>query len=146
MPVIVLLMLGMWELGAMIKAQQVFTNAAREGARLAAGGSDNGNDVTVAMVQQAVRDYLTGNGIPSAAVSGSTITLTNLSTNTWTNPADALPLDRYRVTITVPAGTAYKSLLVSSLGSVTGATQLSVSQDWLSTKDSQVTVDAMLPY
>lgn len=140
------MMFGMCEVSAIVKAQQILANATREGGRLAAGGGNSGTDVTVAMVQQAVKDYLTAAGMPSAAVSNATVTVTNLSANTWTNPCDATPLDRFRVTVAIPAGAAYKSLLFSALPSLTGTTSLSAQQDWLSANDSKITVSATLPY
>ena len=55
------------------------------------------------MVQQAVRDYLTSAGFPAVAVS-SQITLTCQAIPTWTDPYNALPLDKFRVTVTIPSG------------------------------------------
>ena len=54
LPLLLILMLGVWEVGRMIQVQQVLVNAAREGARLAGGGYVNGTPVTATMVQQAV--------------------------------------------------------------------------------------------
>ena len=38
LPLLLTLMLGVWEVGRMIQVQQILVNAAREGARLAGGG------------------------------------------------------------------------------------------------------------
>ncbi len=100
----------------------------------------------MAVVQQKVKDYLTTAGFPSTAVTGATITLTNLSGNAWTDPSDAWPLDHYRVSITIPSGNAYSSLQFSPLSTITGTTSLTVSSDWLSANDSRVTVSGQLPY
>ena len=67
LPVLIIVMFGMWEVGRLIQVNQVVNNAAREGARLAAGGYVDGTPVTVTMVQQAVRDYLSASGLPTAA-------------------------------------------------------------------------------
>ena len=64
LPIVVTLMLGIWEVGRMIEVTQLVTNAAREGARVAAGGNINGTSVTVSTVQQAVKDYMTSAGLP----------------------------------------------------------------------------------
>src|SRR5262249_43573783 len=117
-----------------------------EGARLASGGLSAGQLVTVPMVQQHVKDYMTAAGLPAAAVNGCTVTLTNLSSNTWVNPCDATPLDRFRVTVTIPAGAAYGSLQWSPIATITGTTSMTVSIDWISANDSLVTVNAQLPY
>jgi hypothetical protein len=119
--------------------------AAREGARMAAGGVNNGTPVTVAMVQQEVQNYLTAAGWPSAAVSGAQIQVINKSSDTWTDPGSALPLDRFAVSVTIPAGTAFNSLAWVK-GNLTGLTQLSTNVEWLSANDARVTVNTTLPY
>jgi len=146
LPLLLTFLVGLWEVGRMVWVSTILTNAAREGGRVAAGGTFAGNPVTVAMVQQQVKDYLSNAGFPSAAVTGATVTLTNLSSNAWTDPSDAWPLDHFRVTVTIPSGNAYSSLQFSPLSSITGATSLTVSSDWLSANDSRVTVDGQLPY
>jgi hypothetical protein len=120
-------------------------DAAREGARLAAGGSNNTTPLTVGMVQQAVKDYLTAAGFPVAAVSGAQIQVINQSSHSWTDPGDAQPLDPFTVTVTIPAGEAFDSLRwVAS--SITGIHELSAQVEWLSVRDSEVFVNWQLPY
>lgn len=146
MPVALILMLGTWEVGRMAHVQQILTNAAREGARVAAGGYISGTAVTVSTVQQSVRDYMTSAGLPSAAVSGAQISLTCLASTTWTNPSDALPLDPFTVTVTIPSGAAFNSLRWNLLGRVTGITQFSVTVQWESLNNTAVSVSTSLPY
>jgi hypothetical protein len=100
--------------------------------------------VTVAVVQQAVRNYLTAARFPSAAVSGAQITLTNLSSNNWTDPCNAQPLDPFSVTVTIPSGAAFDSL-VWIASSITGRSSLSAKAEWLSANDSQAVIDTTLP-
>src|SRR5207249_2553536 len=95
LPLLLTLMLGVWEVGRLIQVNQVLNNAAREAARLAAGGYVNGTPVSNSMVQQAARDYMTASGLPSAAVSGAQINLVCQASPTWTDPSDALPLDKF---------------------------------------------------
>jgi Flp pilus assembly protein TadG len=57
-PLLAMLMLGTWELGRMIQAAQVLSNAAREGGRQAAAGLK-----TRAEVRQFVVNYLQRAGI-----------------------------------------------------------------------------------
>ena len=79
MPVIVAMMLAMWQIGQMAEMSRIVKDAAREGARVAAGGINNGTTVTlVANVQTAVQNFLTAAGMPSTAVNGATIVVTNL--------------------------------------------------------------------
>jgi Flp pilus assembly protein TadG len=65
-PVFFLVVLGIIEFGRMVMVQQVITNAAREGARIAVLDS-----ATPARVTQRVNDYLT-----AASLRGATITMT----------------------------------------------------------------------
>jgi len=146
LPFLIIIMMGIWEVGRMLQVNEIITNAAREGARVAAGGVSNNIPVTVAMVQTQVKDYMTAAGLPTAAVNGATITLTNLSSNTWTDPSDALPLDAFRVTVSIPAGTAYNSLRWNLFTALTGKTSLTLSANWLSANDSKVSVSSTLPY
>jgi Flp pilus assembly protein TadG len=145
LPLLVAMMLGMWQLGRMAQMARIVKDAAREGARVAAGGINNGSVVTVANVQTAVQNFLTAAGMPSAAVSGATITVTNLSSDTWTDPGNALPLDEFSVTVTIPPGTAFNSLQLVG-ANLCGITQLTESVNWLSANDTQLTVSTTLPY
>ena len=146
LPLLLMFMLGLWEVGRIAQVQEVLTNAAHEGARIASQGTLNGVPVTVSSVQQAVRDYMTSAGLPSAAVSGAQIQIINKSANTWTDPTDAQPLDAFQMTITIPSGTAFNSLRWVLLPSITGTTQTTATTNWLSMNDSQVVVNTQLPY
>jgi len=137
-------MLGVWEAGRLMQVSMTLNDAAREGARLAAGGANSGTSVTVAMVQQAVRDYLTASGFPAAAVNGAQIQLTNQSSHTWTDPCNAQPLDAFTVTVTIPSGDAFNSLRWIP-GTITGVTQLSTQVSMVSMNDAQVVVSSQLP-
>jgi Flp pilus assembly protein TadG len=101
MPIMLSLMLGVWEVGRMIQVRQILENAAREGARVAAGGYVNGTAVTVSTVQTEVQNYLTAAGLPSTAVTGTQTSLTCLASPVWTDPYQAQPLDPFTVTLTI---------------------------------------------
>ncbi|MCE9544507.1 MAG: pilus assembly protein [Planctomycetia bacterium] len=145
MTVLVVLVMGMWEAGRLLQMSRILEDAAREGARMAAGGTNNNTAVTVSMVQQAVKDYMTMAGVPAAAVSGCQVTVTNNSGNSWTDPTDAQPLDEITVKVVIPSGTAFNSLKFISTA-FTGITQLSASARWMSANDSNVTLSSQLPY
>jgi len=146
LPIVVILMLGTWEVGRILQISATLNQAAREGARIAAGGTSNGQTVTVSTVQQAIRDYLTSSGFPTAAVGGAVISVQNLSTNTWTDPGNAKPLDAYSVTVTIPAGAPFDSLRWIVLNSLTNVTSMSATSHWKSANDETLTVDAQLPF
>ena len=145
LPVFVTIMVGVWEVGRLIQISTVLNEAAREGARLAAGGASNTTAATVALIQQRVRNHLASGGFPSTAYDGAVITVTNLSSHTWTDPCDAQPLDPFSVTVTIPSGDPFNSLKWI-LKSITGVTTLSATATWYSANDSQVVVDATLPF
>ena len=146
LPVLIIVMFGTWEVGRLIQVNQIVTNAAREGARLAAGGYVNGTPITSTMVQQAVRDYMTAAGLPTAASTGATVALTCNASPTWINPSDALPLDRFQVQVSIPAGTAFNSMAWSLATRFTGVSTMSVTVNWMSLNDLKISVDAQLPY
>lgn len=145
LPILLTFMIGMWEVGRMVEVSQILANAAREGARYAATGNLNDVNVTAAMVQQNVRDYLTAAGLPSAAVSGAQIQVVNLSNHSWTDPCNAQPMDDFQIVVTIPSGGAFNSLEWCAL-KITNVNQLSASATWVSLVDSQVTVNTQLPY
>jgi Flp pilus assembly protein TadG len=145
MPVVVVLMMGMWEVGRIAEMSRIVKDAAREGARVAAGGVNNGTIVTVANVQTAAKNYMTSAGMPATAVNGSVVTVTNLSSDTWTNPGNAQPLDQFSVTVTIPSGAPFNSLLFFP-PQLSGVTQLQETVNWFSANDTQVTVNTTLPY
>jgi Flp pilus assembly protein TadG len=145
LPVLLVMMLGIWEVGRIIQLQQVISNSAREGARFAAAGKMNGTDVTVTMVQQTVRDYLTTAGFPTAAVSGAVISVTPI-TGAWAEPSQAAPLDLMRISVQIPSGPAFESLRWSFLGRLTPVTQVTGQAVWRSLNNTEVTVSTALPY
>ena len=146
MPIMLTMMLGVWEVGRMVQISQILDNAAREGARVAAGGYVNGTAVTVSTVQTSVKNYLTAAGLPATAVNGATISVTCLAATTWTDPYAALPLDPFTVTVTIPAGDPFNSLRWNLLNRITSVTQLSATVYWQSANNSLVTVSTTLPY
>ncbi|MBX7075652.1 MAG: pilus assembly protein [Pirellulales bacterium] len=145
LPVLIVLLFGVWEVGRLVQVQQLLTNAAREGARAAAGGYINGTPVSTTTVENNVRTYLYASGLPSTAVLGTQVNVTNLSGNSWTHPSDALPLDAFRVTVTIPSGAPFDSLRWALVNRITGVTQMSASVDWRSATDSKITVDTTIP-
>jgi Flp pilus assembly protein TadG len=145
LPILLIMMLGIWEVGRIIQVQQILVNSAREGARLAAGGYVNSVPVTNTMVQQAVRDYLQAAGLPPAAVSGAQITLTCQAAPGWTDPADAIPLDPFRVNVKIPAGAAFDSLRWSFVTKITSVSEMEAYVDWVSLNNVEISVDTQLP-
>src|SRR5687767_1210234 len=95
LPFLLLLLLGIWEVGRMVEVQQLLTNATREGGRQASTGVK-----TVAQVKDEVAQYLKQNGISKVAASD--VTVTNLTDSTRAEPASAVQLDRFRISVSIP--------------------------------------------
>src|SRR5262249_32800740 len=93
LPVILTLLVGIWEVGRMIQIQQTLYNAAREGARQAASGQ-----MTATQVKAVVTNYLTVAGVPTTNVN---VTVNDL-TNPGVDPTAATTLDKLQITITMP--------------------------------------------
>ena len=86
-PVLLVFVLGIIEMGRLVMVAQVNTNAAREGARYAAQGN-----VDTATVDTYLRTYLTAAGVSNAAAGTNTavtVTIEAMSgTSTWTTVTD----------------------------------------------------------
>lgn len=89
-PVLIVLMLGILEVGRAIMVSQMVTDAAREGARRATiiGGSDT-------TAKNAVTNYLTQTGVPGVSASNTTVSPSADSASSGT---------AITVTVTVPYG------------------------------------------
>jgi Flp pilus assembly protein TadG len=93
MPIVVVLLLGTWEVGRMVEVQQLLDNATREGARQAASGQ-----LTNAQVQQAVTNYLNNAKVTTTHL---VVTVNDL-TAPGTDASVAAVLDQIQVTTTMP--------------------------------------------
>ncbi len=102
LPVILTLLLGIWEVGRMIEIQQILTNAAREGGRQAATGQ-----LTNAQVQTVVTQYLQTAGLPVTHV---VVTVQDLDTPA-NDVSNANYLDRLQITATIPIADIRWSLI-----------------------------------
>lgn len=123
LPLILILLLGIWEVGRMIEMQQLLTNAAREGGRQASTGN-----LTNAQTAQVVRDYLVNAGVPTTNV---TVTVANV-TSAGTDVSAAAQLDQLSVTVTLPcADVRWVALnyLITPIGTLT------YKSVWCSVKD-----------
>lgn len=88
-PLILLLLVGIWEVGRMLEVQQLMVNAAREGGRQATAGTPKGQ------IADQVRTYLRNAGLPADVANKATVSLDN----TWKTPQDN---PAYLVRVSVP--------------------------------------------
>lgn len=134
LPVMALLVIGLWEVGRMAEVQQYLNNACREGARQASTGVK-----TSAQVKQVVVDYLAQKGLSS--VTTSNVTVTSVSNTSITDPINANQLDQFRVSVSVP----FANVRWVALNQITGVTNLTASADWYSMRDIPITVSSSIP-
>jgi Flp pilus assembly protein TadG len=107
LPLILTLLVGLWEVGRLVETQQLLTNAAREGGRQAATGQ-----VSSAAVQQLVKDYLNVAGLPTTNV---TVTVAVIG-KPGVDVSNATFLDRLSVTVTIPYNDIRWTVLSAAAG------------------------------
>ncbi len=149
-PLLFVMLLGLWEVGRLIHLQQTLSNAAREGARVAAQGLTINSTGTPTQIQVStgspnikttIYNYLKANGFSGISLSDVTVTFTFLDGDTSkTQPHQATKGQKFRVTFSVPAS----SLQWTALGPIQPTT-LSASVVWNSLVDDTFTLDPTLP-
>jgi Flp pilus assembly protein TadG len=97
LPLLLLLLLGVWEVGRLIEVSQVLDNAVREGARQASTGQLSNDDVKIAVCA-----YLKEAGLPDyTSVRNTVVTVTDV-TSPGTDVSNATQLDQLQVSISIP--------------------------------------------
>lgn len=153
-PLLVLLLMGTWELGRLVQVYQILNSAVREGARIAAQGQIinlKGSYTQISVntgspnVYEAVENTLKAAGINTAAFDTSKVTFTFLSDTgtpvaSPTQPWQGLKGQRFRITATLP----YSSFRWTTLN-LLNVTQIQVSFDWACLVDDPFNVDTNLP-
>jgi Flp pilus assembly protein TadG len=165
MPLLVLILFGLWEVGRFTEVQQVLWNAAREGARDVSLGQDNLQTVAanVLIYLQGAEQTAFGRGhstsmiAPVVALPANTqgytcwddtanqelftITFTDLTNSTVTDPTAMTQLDLYQIGLQVP----FNSIKWSSLLPIAGMSRLSVTVVWTSLIDTPFQIAPDLP-
>ncbi|HEX4128644.1 MAG TPA: TadE/TadG family type IV pilus assembly protein [Pirellulales bacterium] len=133
LPVVLTLLLGMWEIGRMVEVYQVLNNAVREGGRQAAAGQ-----LSNSQVQQVVTYYLAQAGLTTTNV---TVTVSDLTTP-GTDATDATELDQLKIIATIP----FADVRWSPATLVTNSTTtLSVTQLWYSNNNQAYPTNISVP-
>ncbi len=148
LPILLTMLMGVWELGRIIQVQQVMVNAAREGARIAAQGQIINLSGTYTQIQvnsgtpnvtNTVKDYLKGAGLTD--MTGVTVAFAFLNGDTSkTQPYQGAKNQRYSVTVTMP----YSNVRITNLNLI-GFTNLSARADWVSMSDDPFTINTTIP-
>ena len=134
LPFLLVVVMGLWEVGRMVQVQQLIANAAREGGRQASAGQ-----YSSVYVRQYVVTYLNNNGL--SGVDLTMVTLTNITSASRNEPTAGLQLDQYRVTVSVP----YSVVRWSTLAQITSTSTLTASADWYCMLDYPLALDATIP-
>jgi Flp pilus assembly protein TadG len=123
LPLFLILISGMWEAGRIAEAQQVMTEAARQGGRQASTRL-----VTNSGVKQIILTYLNNANL---ATQNATITVANL-THPGVDATSASQLDQLQITVAIP----FKDVRWVSLPLVTStSTQIVAQSTWYSMAD-----------
>jgi Flp pilus assembly protein TadG len=164
-PLILLLLLGLWEVGRIAQVSNVMRNGAREAARDASLGQDNLQTVASSLVTYLQGALPTGFGqghsttlqAPSISLPANTygytcwdntanrelftITFTDITTPTVTDPTAMLKLDHYQIGVQVP----YATVGWTSVAQITGINRILITEDWASMRDSPFQITPTLP-
>ena len=132
-PIMVTILIGLWEVARMVEVQQYLVNATREGARQFSTGKK-----TTTQIQQAVVDYLTAKGITAATTN---VTVTSVSNPGNTDPTVATQLDQWRVSVSIP----FNNVRWIVMNQLTNVSNLTAQSDWYSMKDIPLTVSGTVP-
>jgi Flp pilus assembly protein TadG len=165
LPVMVMMMAGLWEVGRMTEVSVVMWNSAREAARDASLGEDNLQTVTSNLLAylQGAEPTAFGSGHQTSIIAPVvtlpantqgytcwdnttnrelfTMTFTDLTQPGVTDPTTMSQLDLYQIGVQVP----YRSISISPLAQITGGSRLSVTVTWASMIDSPFQIPPSLP-
>ncbi len=133
LPLLLLLLMGVWEVGRLVEVQQLITNSAREAGRQASTGAK-----TTDQVIQAAKDYLARAGLTTTNV---TVTVDNLTDSSRNDPTTAEQLDHYRVTVSIP----FNDVRWIFLNQITSVTTIMGGAEWFSMKDVPLEISTTIP-
>ncbi|MFO0936206.1 MAG: TadE/TadG family type IV pilus assembly protein [Gemmataceae bacterium] len=146
-------LIGVWEVGRLVQVQQIVSNSAREGARLAAQAVTIGSDGSRTQIQtsagtpnvtRVVYQYLVLNGLSGLQPSDVTTTFQFLTGsqagNTNADPYLGSKGDQFQVTVTIP----YSKVGWTTIGLVNPQT-ISFTVNWTMLVDDPFTINSALP-
>jgi Flp pilus assembly protein TadG len=165
MPLIVMIMLGIWEVGRIVQVSNILSNGAREAARDASLGQDDLQTVAsnqLIYLQSALpgafgQGHSTSLQTPTIALPPNTtgytcwdntanrelftLTFTDITQPSVSDPTAMQKLDHYQIGLQVP----YASISWDTLAQITGVTRISLVVDWASMRDAPFQVSPSLP-
>jgi Flp pilus assembly protein TadG len=164
-PILVLLLLGLWEVGRIAQVFNVMQNGAREAARDASLGQDSLQTIATNLTNYLQGALPTGFGqghsttlqTPSITLPANTtgytcwdntsnkelftITFTDITNSNITDPTAMQKLDHYQIGLQVP----YSTIQWTTLAQITGVSRIAITADWASMRDSPFIITPTLP-
>jgi Flp pilus assembly protein TadG len=169
-PLVLFILAGLWEVGRITEVSNVMMNSAREAARDASLGQDTLSTVASNLLTylQSAEPTAFGQGHTTKSMSSSayglslaanttgityidttvspnrelfTVTFTDLTTPSTTDPTGMAQLDQYQISVQVP----YASIAWSPIPQITGTSRISVTTTWVCMVDSPFTIPGYLP-
>jgi hypothetical protein len=165
LPLLILILGGLWQVGRYVEVDQILWNAAREGARDASLGQDNLQTVASNMLTylQGAEPTAFGTGHSTSMISPVvtlpantngytcwdntanrelfTMTFTDLTNPSATDPTTMSQLDIYQIGVQVP----FTSIALSQLVPISGMSRLGVTVAWTSLVDTPFQIAPDLP-
>jgi Flp pilus assembly protein TadG len=165
LPLLMLILTALWQVGRFIEVQQVLWNAGREGARDASLGQDNlqGVATNILTYLQGAEQTAFGNGHSTSMIAPVitlaanttgytcwdntanrelfTMTFTDVTNPSTTDPTGMTQLDLYQIGLQVP----FTSIGWSNLIPISGMTRLKVTVVWTSLIDTPFQIAPDLP-
>jgi Flp pilus assembly protein TadG len=164
LPLLFLMLFGLWEVGRITEVQNVMWNSVREGARDASIGQANLQAVAsnLLLYLQSAEPTAFGQGHTTAMIAPVislpanttgytcwdntanrelfTMTFTDVTAPTITDPIGMQELDHYRISVSVP----YASIGWLPVAQITGRTRLYAAVDWASMVDYPFSISPSL--
>lgn len=140
MPFLVIILLGLWEVGRFLEVQQILENAVREGGRQASSGKRTNAEVTtyvLTYMQQAGLNVVDSKG---NALTGVTVTVTNKTSGL--DAASSNQLDQLEIFAEIPADKV-RWLVAGRF--IPNNANLNTTSTWLSMADIPLTVSTTIP-
>jgi Flp pilus assembly protein TadG len=165
LPLLVLIMTGLWQVGRFTEVQQVMWNGAREAARDASLGQDNLQGVATNLLTylQGAEQTAFGKGHSTSMIAPVitlpanstgytcwdntankelfTMSFTDLTNSTVTDPTAMTQLDLYQIGVQVP----FSSISWSPVTQISGMSRLKVTVVWTSLVDTPFQIAPDLP-
>ena len=165
LPLLVTILFGLWEVGRAVEVQQVAWNSAREAARDASMGQVNLQGVAsnLLLYLQSAEPTAFGQGHSTGFINPVTtlspnsqgftcwdnkanrelftMTFTDITNSSVTDPTAMSQLDHYRITVSYP----YATISWLPVAQILGTSRFSATVDWASMVDSPFTFAPSLP-